>query len=476
MYCTAAFRLRLLPRVPGHPVWVSRGDHRHGSSSGPWILLCRRWLNSCRTSCASSTRFSVFPSRLSKCPRSCLITSLCAPLCATRSWWNSWWKCRLSYPILPCSGLRSSTSTFQFLVVEGDTLVFKVFLPDRVQQRHFPPRNAFLSGLWSRSSIFQVEAFMIFAQDRVHPLLRTFQLVLMMLWMSLVKVFFRTFPQNKKSAKLASHPSPRVPASVSSSTLAAQPVSDSWWESLTRFQQAVLEEARAAVRREHESKRKRKKKRKRKLPRVSSCGYKFLPRSRRLLGMNSTLSLRDGGPWLLRSILAASCLHGCLEAQDARHPGRYGPEGGFFCCDTMTKSVSRAVRTWKPGLSASHWYLTAASSVFVLPDCCGGFFWELTSGFIPVFSAVWFDNGYMCLSVHGGLGVCWLRCTSRCAPCRAENCGESAVAVHQGRLSSCRYAEADPMVSQTIEIPQLLDKVANVPVALLCRFSRAGCG
>ena len=106
------------------------------------------------------------------------------------------------------------------------------------------------------------------------------------------------------------------------------------------------------MRREHVSKRKRKKKRKRKLPRVSSCGYMFLPRSRRRLGMNSRLSLRDGGPWLLSSILAASCPHGCLQAQDVRHLGRYGPEG-LICCDTVTKSVARAVRTWKPGLSTS---------------------------------------------------------------------------------------------------------------------------
>ena len=40
--------------------------------------------------------------------------------------------------------------------------------------------------------------------------------------MSLVKVFFRTSSQNEKSSKLASHSSPRVPASVNSPTLAAQ--------------------------------------------------------------------------------------------------------------------------------------------------------------------------------------------------------------------------------------------------------------
>ena len=59
-------------------------------------------------------------------------------------------------------------------------------------------------------------------------------------------------------------------ASVSSSTLAAQPVSDSWWASLTPAQQAELEEARAAVRREHSSKKKRKKRSRRRTRRSLS--------------------------------------------------------------------------------------------------------------------------------------------------------------------------------------------------------------
>ena len=104
---------------------------------------------------------------------------------------------------------------------------------DRVQQRRLPLRNAFLSGLWSRSlTLFQVDVFMVLAQDKVHLLL------------SPAGVeeradepgegVFRTFPQNKKSAKFAPHSSPRVPASVSSSTPAAQlvaepvPVSTEW--------------------------------------------------------------------------------------------------------------------------------------------------------------------------------------------------------------------------------------------------------
>ena len=50
----------------------------------------------------------------------------------------------------------------------------------------------------------------------------------------------------------------------------------------------------------------------------------------------------------------------------ARHLGRYGPEG-HLCRDTETASVARAVRTWKPGLSTSHWYL-APCSVPVMPE------------------------------------------------------------------------------------------------------------
>ena len=59
---------------------------------------------------------------------------------------------------------------------------------------------AFPIGLWSRSStfLFPVEAFTIFAQVRVHPLLRTFQLVFKKALMSLFKGFFALFPKIKK--------------------------------------------------------------------------------------------------------------------------------------------------------------------------------------------------------------------------------------------------------------------------------------
>ena len=49
------------------------------------------------------TRFYLIPSRLSRCPRSCLTMFRCEPWFARRSWRNSWWKCRRSYLGLCCS-------------------------------------------------------------------------------------------------------------------------------------------------------------------------------------------------------------------------------------------------------------------------------------------------------------------------------------------------------------------------------------
>ena len=268
-------------------------------------------------------------------------------------------------------------------------------------------------------------------------------------------------------------------------------------------------------------KRKRKKKRKRKLPRTSSrprlacSGYKFLPRSPRRFGTNSTFFLRDGG--------------------------------------------ARAVRTWKPRLCASHWYLAHTCSVPVTPEehkkiwsflrddcaeffdplyltvtcsaCAGGvqdygLFWKMTSGWIP------------CPAPVGStLDTCPRQFTDALTIQTAENCRNSAVAVLQGRRhflhgaeadfhglavqqtivvsqfavlergdrcpwyasragfslcplcaatgsstrssTPCRRAEADPhgpVCSEIVEIPQLLDAVADVPVVRSYRFSRAGCG
>ena len=115
-------------------------------------------------------------------------------------------ECRRSYPGPCCSLLWSRTSTFQFLVLEDESLVFKVFFQGRVHQRCTFLRNAFMSRLWSRSLIspFLAEAFKIFAQDRVQPLLRTFQLVFMKTLVSLVKVFFAFSPTLKKRCEVGS--------------------------------------------------------------------------------------------------------------------------------------------------------------------------------------------------------------------------------------------------------------------------------
>ena len=191
MYYTATFRKRLSPK-----------DGFCGTfwDICPYLLLmslCRRWWISCRISCSSWQRSCWWlPSRLSKCRRSCLTIFHRDVGVATRSWWNSWWKYRRPYPTLrQFSGLWSSTLTFQFLVVEDQVLVFKVFPLDSVQQRRLPG-NAFLSGSWSRSlTLFLLEVFMV-------HLLLTLQLVLKNALMSLAKGFFALFPKLKKVRKL----------------------------------------------------------------------------------------------------------------------------------------------------------------------------------------------------------------------------------------------------------------------------------
>ena len=120
-------------------------------------------------------------------------------------------------------GSRSRTPTFQFLlVVEGDTLVFKVPPQNRVQQQRFLLQNAFLSGLWSRTLTFlSVEAFKIFAQVTVHPQLHALQLNGSPLRMRRFKGFFALFSQNKKSATVPPHSGSTLPPHSSPWTPAA---------------------------------------------------------------------------------------------------------------------------------------------------------------------------------------------------------------------------------------------------------------
>ena len=148
----------------------------------------------------------------------------------TRSWRNSWLKCR-RFSTSSSSGFPSRSLTLQFrMVVVEFPEVFKVFSPDTVRRSGLRTRsltfqlravvfgvfkvfsqnrvqlrlllrlrNAFLSGLWSRSLFLGlVKAFKIFSQDRVHPLLLTIQLVVLKRWMSLGTGFFALFPIFKK--------------------------------------------------------------------------------------------------------------------------------------------------------------------------------------------------------------------------------------------------------------------------------------
>ena len=106
------------------------------------------------------------------------------------------------------------------LVVEFEVLVFHVF-PWTVQQRCFPLKNVLLSGLWSRSLVFPVEAFKIF--DKVKSSSSShFPAGVPEALDEPGQGFFRTCPQNEKSAKSGPHSSQRVPASVSPSTPAPQ--------------------------------------------------------------------------------------------------------------------------------------------------------------------------------------------------------------------------------------------------------------
>ena len=134
-----------------------------------------------------------------------LAGAVCASLSRRQ---NSWWKYRRSSPILLYSGLWSRTSTFQFLVVEGNKSVFKVFSQDSVQLRCMRPWNAVLSGLWSRSWILVC-------------LVEVFQRLLRVLVNTLLKGFFGLFPGSKKSPKLGSHSGSELLPKSSPSTLSA---------------------------------------------------------------------------------------------------------------------------------------------------------------------------------------------------------------------------------------------------------------
>ena len=142
---------RKSPAVPGRPVWSRRGGLRRRFSGTPWsssltsFPWCRSWtLLGCWrrlgwwTSFGSSTRRR-WTSWSSPCPSSISRGFLNAAHFVDRGEQNSWWRCRRSYPtLLYSSGLPSSPSTFQFLMIVVAGAVekaFKVSLRDRVRQR-----------------------------------------------------------------------------------------------------------------------------------------------------------------------------------------------------------------------------------------------------------------------------------------------------------------------------------------------------
>ena len=108
LYSTATFRKRLSPKGPGHPASVSRGGHRTRISRAPWskqsvdfapmVQILDAHVALMVEQLPNLTQFfdtvSPDPEQVTKCPRSCLRTSLCARPCAFRCWRNSWWKCR----------------------------------------------------------------------------------------------------------------------------------------------------------------------------------------------------------------------------------------------------------------------------------------------------------------------------------------------------------------------------------------------
>ena len=175
-----------------------RSGRRRGTSGAPWNRLSTPQMENQLVEVCRQLDIRV-PEQAIEVPKISSSSRHCGAVCASLSRrQNSWWKCRRSSPILLCcSGLWSRTSIFQFLVVEGETSVFTVFLPDRVQQRSLLLRNAVLSGLWSRSLILAwlVAAFKIFAQYRVPQRLLRFLLD------TLVKGFFSDFSQSKKKCE-----------------------------------------------------------------------------------------------------------------------------------------------------------------------------------------------------------------------------------------------------------------------------------
>ena len=168
--------------------------------TSPHFTLCRRWRISCRTLSISFVRSHLILSRLSKCPRSCLFdvpmravlrdTQLVDQLVEvpTIISYSSLQRTVEQHVDIPLPGRGGRNAGLQCISFGQSSTASQLSL-ERVSERIAEQSSIFL---------FLVEAFKIFALDRVHSLLCTFQLLFMKSWMSLVQGVFALFPGTNK--------------------------------------------------------------------------------------------------------------------------------------------------------------------------------------------------------------------------------------------------------------------------------------
>ena len=188
-----------------------------------------------------------------------------------------------------------------------------------------------------------------------------------------------------------------------------------------------LRQASSARARELQRSKRKRKRRKKKLPRTSSrpfCG-RACRRQRQwharfagfagdvtfravfpsvvawpeMLGIVAGMDLKDS-PWHVQGLFffLALCSLWLQTGPDARHLGRYGPEGH--------------VRSWLVSLNGPLCLAVTCSIWFWPEEYSYSIFWEMLSRYV-VFSASWFDSGYMLRPVYGSLR-CFFPYSAQC--------------------------------------------------------------
>ena len=172
------------------------------------MFLCRRWWTSCRTSSISFVHSHLILSRLSKCPRSCLLMSLCARPCALLSWWNSWWKYRRPYPTLRYfSGLWEQHVDIPVPGGGGSFSGLQGFLPR--QRSTASPSRKRISERTVEQIVDPVSRRSLPGSSSSHSPAGDEECA-----DEPGKGVFRTFSQNKKSAKVAPHSGSELPPAL----------------------------------------------------------------------------------------------------------------------------------------------------------------------------------------------------------------------------------------------------------------------